>query len=87
MEFLRGGATRGAHTLNRFFAMHVGILPLALLIVIGVHVLLVQLHGMSVPVSVEKEMKKKKKKVPYKPMFPHLLWHDVVNCLICWRVV
>lgn len=87
MEFLRGGAIVGEHTLNRFFAMHVGILPLALLIVIGVHVLLVQLHGMSVPVSVENEMKKKKKKVPYKPMFPHLLWHDVVNCLILLGVV
>lgn len=87
MSFLRGGATVGGHTLNRFFALHVGILPLALLVVIGVHVLLVQLHGMSVPVSVEAAMKKKKKKVPYKPMFPHLLWHDVVNCLILLGIV
>ncbi|MFC1591905.1 cytochrome bc complex cytochrome b subunit [Thermodesulfobacteriota bacterium] len=87
MEFLRGGPSVGEQTLNRFFAMHVGILPLALMIIIGVHVLLVQLHGMSIPPSVEKKAAEKGAEVPGKPMFPHLVWHDLVNCLILFGIV
>jgi len=81
LEFLRGGENVGPQTLNRFFAMHVGVLPIALLITIGVHVLLVQLLGMSIPLSVAKSAQNQNRTIPAKPMFPHLLWHDVVNCL------
>lgn len=87
LEFLRGGPTVGAHTLNRFFALHVGILPLALMAVLLVHVLLVQLHGMSIPPSVEKEAEAKDQKIPGKPMFPHLVWHDLINGLILLGIV
>ncbi len=82
LEFLRGGAQVGAHTLNRFFALHVGVLPLALLAVLAIHIVLVQMHGMSIPVSVEKKAKAEKKKIPAKPMFPHFVWHDAVNGLV-----
>jgi cytochrome b6 len=82
LEFLRGGENVGPQTLNRFFAMHVGLLPAALLLIVGVHLLLVQLLGMSVPVSTLKKAEAQKKDIPAKPMFPHLLWHDVVNCLL-----
>lgn len=87
LEFLRGGPTVGDHTLNRFFALHVGILPLALMVVLGVHLLLVQLHGMSVPKSVEEESESKKEPIPAKPMFPHLVWHDIINCLILFGML
>ena len=82
LEFLRGGAQVGAHTLNRFFALLVGVLPLALLAVLAIHIVLVQMHGMSIPVSVEKKAKAEKKKIPAKPMFPHFVWHDAVNGLV-----
>ena len=82
LEFLRGGAHVGAHTLNRFFALHVGVLPLALLAVLAIHIVLVQMHGMSIPVSVEKKAKAEKKTIPAKPMFPHFVWHDAVNGLV-----
>ena len=87
MEFLRGGEVVGANTLNRFFAFHVGILPLSLLLVIAVHILLVQLHGMSVPISVMKDAEAKKQQVYGKPMFPHLFWHDAINCLLLFGVL
>jgi cytochrome b6 len=87
MEFLRGGENVGPQTLNRFFALHVGILPLALLAAIGIHVLLVQLHGMSIPVSILKRAEEKAQGIPEKPMFPHLFWHDIVNCLILLGIV
>jgi cytochrome b6 len=82
LEFLRGGAQVGMHTLNRFFALHVGVLPLALLAVLAIHVILVQMHGMSVPVSIEKKAKAENKTIPAKPMFPHFVWHDAINGLV-----
>lgn len=87
LEFLRGGESVGPQTLNRFFAMHVGVLPAALLLIVIVHLLLVQLLGMSVPVSVLKKAEAEKKEIPAKPMFPHLLWHDAVNCLLLLGLV
>lgn len=87
LEFLRGGETVGPHTLNRFFALHVGILPLCLMGVLLVHIVLVQLHGMSVPPSVEKEAESKNQRIPAKPMFPHLVWHDIINCLILFGLL
>jgi cytochrome b6 len=42
---------------------------------------------MSVPISVEQDAKKKNQKIPAKPMFPHLIWHDMINCLILLGVL
>jgi quinol-cytochrome oxidoreductase complex cytochrome b subunit len=87
LEFLRGGQAVGEHTLNRFFALHVAVLPLALMGVLALHILLVQLHGMSVPRSVEEKYPGGREGLPSKPMFPHLLWHDLVNCLVLFGVL
>ena len=87
LEFLRGGENVGPQTLNRFFALHVGVLPLALLAMLGIHLLLVQLLGMSVPASVLKKAAAEKKEIPAKPMFPHLVWHDLINCLLLFGLV
>ena len=46
-EILQGEATVGQATLSRFYAVHVVILPLLTLAVLGLHLLSVQLHGMS----------------------------------------
>jgi cytochrome b6 len=52
-EFLRGGEDVTGATLTRFYALHVWVLPFATAALIAVHVLLVQMHGMSVPPSIE----------------------------------
>ncbi len=46
-ETFQGEASVGQSTLGRFYALHVVILPLALMGVLGLHLLQVQLHGMS----------------------------------------
>ena len=46
-ETIQGEATVGQATLSRFFALHVIILPLAMVGVLGLHLVSVQLHGMS----------------------------------------
>jgi len=46
-ETFQGGPMVGQATLTRFFALHVVLLPLAIGMLLGIHLLLVQLHGMS----------------------------------------
>jgi cytochrome b6 len=46
-ETFQGEASVGQSTLGRFYALHVVILPLALALLLGVHLFSVQLHGMS----------------------------------------
>src|SRR6476619_729465 len=64
LRFLRGSDEVTGATLTRFFGFHVAVLPAAATALIAVHVLLVQMHGMSVPPGVEKENVKKMKFIP-----------------------
>ena len=70
-EFLRGGSNVTGVTLTRFFALHIWILPLTLASLAGIHLLLVQKHGMSRPIS---EAEKPKKAIPF---LPHFLLRDL----------
>lgn len=49
MVFLRGGEEITEATLSRFFGIHVAILPALTTLLLGAHLFLVQLHGMSRP--------------------------------------
>ncbi len=55
MVFLRGGEEVSGATLTRFFGFHVALLPGITTMLIGLHLLLIQRQGMSVPRSVEKD--------------------------------
>jgi cytochrome b6 len=79
--FLRGGVDVTGETLTRFYAFHVSVLPLLTLAVLGVHLLLVQLHGMSVPLS---EKGKNLKQVPF---FPNAFYRDLMIWLIVLGIV
>lgn len=46
-ELIQGEPSIGQATLSRMFALHVVVLPLLLSVALGLHLLLVQLHGMS----------------------------------------
>lgn len=64
LRFLRGSDEVTGATLTRFFGFHVAVLPAASTVLIAAHVLLVQMHGMSVPPSVDPAKVKKMKFVP-----------------------
>jgi cytochrome b6 len=53
-RIMRAGADVTGDTLSRFFIVHVSVLPLAVLALLGVHLFLVQRHGMSVPLDDER---------------------------------
>jgi cytochrome b6 len=79
--FLRGGTDVTGDTLIRFYAFHVAILPILSLLLIGIHILLVQYHGMSVPVSQEKKQEKGE------PFFPNVFYKDMMIWLVVLGVV
>jgi len=76
LRFLRGGDEVTGATLTRFFGFHVAILPAITTVILGVHLLLVQMHGMSVPPGVEgKEVKKMK-------FVPNFLLRDLIGWIL-----
>ncbi|MBN1663875.1 MAG: cytochrome bc complex cytochrome b subunit [Deltaproteobacteria bacterium] len=79
--FLRGGMDVTGDTIVRFYAFHVSILPLLSLLMIGLHVLLVQYHGVSVPRSEIKDPQ------PTVPFFPNVFYKDMIIWLIVLGVV
>ena len=53
LKVARGGTDVTGATLTRFYALHVAILPATAVLLVGLHLLLVQKLGMSVPPSIE----------------------------------
>lgn len=45
--FIRGGPEVGPNTLTRFFILHIGVLPTAAFALLGLHVILIRLHGVT----------------------------------------
>jgi cytochrome b6 len=79
LRVLRGGDDVTGATLSRFYGFHIAILPGIATIVLTLHVLLVQRLGMSVPISVEKEVAEKKKVMKDVPFFPNFFLHDLLG--------
>ncbi len=68
-----GGSTVSQATLSRFFWFHVAILPMAAFLIIGTHVLLVQILGMSKPIGVDEA------KVREISFFPDFIYRDALG--------
>ena len=49
VELLRGGKLVGDQTIGRFYTLHIGLLPAAITILIGIHLFLIQRTGVSTP--------------------------------------
>jgi cytochrome b6 len=79
LEFMRGGTEVTGATLTRFFGFHVAVLPGICTAILAIHLILVQRHGMSVPISVEKEIESGKSKRLEIPFFPNFLYRDMLG--------
>jgi cytochrome b6 len=75
LRFLRGGDEVTGATLTRFFGFHVAVLPALATVLIGVHLLLVQLHGMHVPTRYEKTYRRMK-------FFPSFIMRDLIGWIL-----
>jgi len=83
LRVLRGGEDVTGATLTRFYAVHVALLPAAALVMLGLHLFLVQKHGMSVPPSVEEQGGAKR----VMPFFPNFLLRDLVGWLTALAIL
>jgi len=82
----RGGEDITGDTLARFYALHVVILPLAVLALIGIHLFLVQKHEISIPLKVIKKYGDEKN-VPSMPFVPHFLLRDMVGWYVALGIL
>jgi len=76
-RLLRGGDDVTGATLTRFYGIHVAILPAAATALIGLHLYLVQRHGMSVPLDVERSGGAGRRM----PFVPNFMLRDLVGWL------
>jgi cytochrome b6 len=81
LRFLRGGDEVTGATLTRFFGFHVAILPAITTVILGLHLFLVQKHGMSVPPGIEPD------RVSRMKFFPNFLLRDLVGWLAAVAVL
>ena len=82
VRFLRGGDEVTGGTLTRFFGFHVAVLPAITTAILGIHLLLVQKKGMSVPPWIEKEHESSGKPIPTMPFVPDFLLRDLFGWLL-----
>ncbi|HTZ75490.1 MAG TPA: cytochrome bc complex cytochrome b subunit [Candidatus Aquilonibacter sp.] len=87
LVFLRGGDDVTGATLTRFFGIHVAILPGLATLFIGLHLLLVQRFGMSLPPNVEADWKAHPDKVRELRFFPNFLLRELMAWYIALAVL
>jgi cytochrome b6 len=86
-EFLlrvaRGGEDVSGATLTRFYAVHVAVLPAVAIGMLGLHLFLVQKHGMSVPIEEERSGAPRRAM----PFFPNFFLRDLVGWLAALAIL
>jgi cytochrome b6 len=82
-RIMRGGDDVTGATLTRFYGIHVAVLPAIVVMVLGLHLFLVQKHGMSRPPSTESGPDAKKAM----PFVPNFLLRDLVGWLCALAVL
>jgi cytochrome b6 len=81
---LRGGPEVSEFTVQRFFALHVVVLPALFLPLLGFHLWLVQRYGNAVPPSEEVKPLRERKSIPFMPNF---LRKDLAMWLISLNIL
>jgi cytochrome b6 len=81
LRFLRGGSRVTGATLSRFYGWHVAILPAITALLLGLHLVLVQVRGMSVPPSYER------RRLRGMSFFPHFALRDLFGWTVALGVL
>jgi cytochrome b6 len=83
LRVARGGDDVTGATLTRFYAVHVAVLPAIAVGMLGLHLFLVQKHGMSVPIGEEQRGTPRRSM----PFFPNFFLRDLVGWLAALAVL
>jgi cytochrome b6 len=84
VELLRNGSDVTTATLTRFFGLHVAVLPAVFTLVLGAHLIFIQVQGISEPESWKGLPDSKKRHIPF---FPNFVLRDVLLWLIVLNVL
>ncbi|MDX9973081.1 MAG: cytochrome b N-terminal domain-containing protein [FCB group bacterium] len=84
VTLVQGGEMVTAVTIQRFFALHVVILPLLFIGALGFHLFLVTRHGNAVPPSEELKPERERRTIPF---FPNFFTKDLAMWLITLNVL
>ncbi len=82
----RGGDNVTGDTLSRFYSLHVAILPLLTFGLLGIHLFLVQQHGMSIPDRAA-ERQGGANRVPSMAFVPDFLLRDAVGWYLAMAIL
>jgi ubiquinol-cytochrome c reductase cytochrome b subunit len=77
-KLIVGGAEYGHHTLTRFFALHAGVLPAAIVGLVVLHIYLFRRHGLTA---------KEPRRRPDEPFWPGQVLKDAIACLAVMAAV
>jgi ubiquinol-cytochrome c reductase cytochrome b subunit len=77
-KIIIGGADYGHHTLTRFFALHAGVLPGLIIVLLVGHIYLFRRHGLTA---------KEPRRRPDAPFWPDQVLKDAVACLAVLAVI
>ena len=83
-DLIRGGPEVGEFTVQRFFTLHVVILPAVFVPLLGFHLWLVQKHGNAVPPGEAAKPEANRHTIPF---FPNFLVKDLAMWLIALNVL
>lgn len=83
-SLLRGGPDVGEATIQRFFALHVVVLPALFIPFLAFHLWLIQKHGNAVPPGEELKPKSERRSIPF---FPNFMLKDLAVWLIVINVL
>ena len=81
---LRGGTEVSSATVQRFFALHVVVLPALFAPLLGIHLWLVQKHGNALPPSEEAKPEAERKSILF---FPNFALRDMAAWLVVLNVI
>jgi cytochrome b6 len=81
---LRGGPEVSSATLQRFFALHVVVLPAIFVPLLGFHLWLVQKHGNALPPSEEAKPAAERRSIPF---FPNFAMRDMAVWLMALNLL
>jgi quinol-cytochrome oxidoreductase complex cytochrome b subunit/mono/diheme cytochrome c family protein len=76
-RLLVGGAEYGNHTLSRFYALHVGVLPALVIVLLVMHVTVFRRHGVTTPKDVKGEGE----------FWPDQAFKDLVACMVMFGLL
>ena len=82
-----GGPDYGNHTLTRFDALHVGILPLLLVVLLVAHVVIFRRHGVTSAVNVEGLVTKPENEHGAEQFWPRQAFYDMLACMVVFGVM